>query len=92
MKSPFGWLTWIILLLLVFTIGGQAVNSIVGFKVTPTSEVMTLLEGDAKLKEVILIDGEQIVRVTTEDGQRLETAWVGNQVNTILDLLAKGGN
>ena len=89
MKSPFGWLTWIILLLLVFTIGGQAINSIVGYKVTPTSQIMTLLEGDTKLKEVILIDGEQIVRVTTEDGQRLETAWVGNQVNTILDLLAK---
>ncbi|TRY18560.1 ATP-dependent zinc metalloprotease FtsH [Tessaracoccus rhinocerotis] len=87
MKSPFGWLTWIIIIILVFTLGSQLVSSLVGYQTKPTSEVLALLEGDTKLKEVILVDGEQLVRVTTAAGEKVETAWVGNQVDDIVSIL-----
>ncbi len=87
MKSPMGWLTWIILLLLLFSLGSQVINSVVGFKPTPTSEVLTLLNSDEPLKEVLLVDGEQLVRVTKADNTKIETAWVGNQVDDIVALL-----
>src|SRR5690606_12296254 len=87
MKSPFGWLTWIIIIILVFTLGSQLVSSLVGYQTKPTSEVLALLVGDTKLKEVILVDGEQLVRVTTAAGEKVETAWVGNQVDDIVSIL-----
>ena len=64
-------------------------SSLVGFKEKPTSEVLSVLEGDDKLKEVTLIDGEQVIRVVTDSGDKLETAWVGNQVDDIVDILNK---
>ncbi len=84
-----GWLVWVVIILLVVSIGSQAISSVVGFKTTPTSQVLTLLEGTEKLKKVELIDGEQLVQVTTDKGEKIQTAWVGNQDADIITLLNK---
>ncbi len=84
-----GWLVWVVIILLVFMLGSQAVASVVGFKTTPTSEVLTLLEGTEKLKKVEMVDGEQLVQVTTDKGEKIQTAWVGTQDADIVTLLNK---
>ncbi|MEO7586722.1 MAG: ATP-dependent zinc metalloprotease FtsH [Arachnia sp.] len=84
-----GWLAWVVIILLVFSIGSQAITSVVGFKTKPTSEVLALLSGNEKLREVTLVDGEQLVQVTTDKGEKIQTAWVGNQDADIVKLLEK---
>ena len=84
-----GWLVWVVVILLVVSIGSQAISSVVGFKTTPTSEVLTLLQGEEKLKKVEMVDGEQLVQVTTDKGEKIQTAWVGNQDADIVTLLNK---
>lgn len=84
-----GWLAWVVIIILVVSLGSQAVSSVVGFQDKPTSEVLALLEGSEKLKEVTLIDGEQLVQITTANGERIQTAWVGNQDADFVELLKK---
>ncbi len=86
-KSPMGWLIWIILLVLLLSFGSQAFDALFGFQVKPTSEVLELLRGSEPLKQVTLVDGEQSIQVLTESGEKLETAWVGDQVDQVIELL-----
>jgi cell division protease FtsH len=60
-----------------------------GFETVPTSTTLAQLEGDTKLKSVKLIDGEQLIQVTDATGKRTQSAWVGNQVDSVLPLLEK---
>ena len=83
-KSPF---TWIMLSLLVVMIAMQALSSFSGYKTTPTSEVITLINSNEPLKEVILTDAEQQIQVTTASGERLSAAWVGTQSQDIIKRL-----
>ncbi|MFV0430309.1 MAG: ATP-dependent zinc metalloprotease FtsH [Arachnia sp.] len=84
-----GWLVWIIVLILLFSLGAQTFSAVFGFQTKPTSEVMDLLKGNEKLESVVLTDGEQVIQITTEGGDRIQTAWVGDQVNDIIALLSK---
>ncbi|QNP57692.1 ATP-dependent zinc metalloprotease FtsH [Tessaracoccus defluvii] len=65
----------------------QVFSSMAGFKTVPTSETLALLQSDTKLKEVVLVDGEQAIQVTTADNEKTQSAWVGNQVDDIVPLL-----
>ena len=82
-----GPLIWILL-------GGLAIFLIVnfftnanGYQLKPTSEVIALLNGDEKLKDVTLVDGEQEVRVVKADGTKIRATWVGTQSEDIVKRL-----
>ena len=86
LRSP---LAWIGLSLLFLVLGMQLFSSLGGFETVPTSKTIAQLAGDAKLKEVVLVDGEQLIRVTDATGKRTESVWVGNQVDDVIPLLEK---
>ena len=84
-KSP---LAWILLSVLFLVLGMQLLSSMAGYQTVPTSETMDLLAGKAKLKEVILVDGEQAIQITDEAGKKTQSAWVGNQqVDDVIKLI-----
>jgi len=85
-RSP---VAWIVLSLLFLILGMQLFSSMAGFETVPTSTTLAQLGGDAKLKSVKLIDGEQLIQVTDATGKRTQSAWVGNQVDDVLPLLEK---
>ena len=87
MKSPMSWLAWVVIAILVFAIGSQAIGAVVGHQDKPTSEVIALLEGSEKLREATMIDGEQLVQITTDNGEKFQTAWVGGQSADFIELL-----
>ena len=82
-------MAWIVLSLLFLILGMQLFSSMAGFETVPTSTTLAQLEGDTKLKSVKLIDGEQLIQVTDATGKRTQSAWVGNQVDSVLPLLEK---
>src|SRR5829696_5965586 len=74
-RSP---LTWIVLA--VIAIGllidfSQRVTS--GFKEAPTSQVVSIINGNEPLSEVILIDKEQEIRVTLKEAEKTLDQWKG---------------
>lgn len=87
MKSPMGWLTWIILVILVGSLAMQLVSGLFGFKDVPMNQVMSVLQGDEKLKQVVITDGEQVIQITTEAGERIQSSWVGRQVDTFVEIV-----
>ena len=87
MKSPMSWLAWVVIAILVFAIGSQAISAVVGHQDKPTSEVIALLEGNEKLREATMIDGEQLVQITTDNGEKFQTAWVDGQSADFIELL-----
>ena len=82
-------MAWIVLSLLFLILGMQLFGSMAGFETVPTSTTLAQLEGDAKLKSVKLVDGEQLIQVTDATGKRTQSAWVGNQVENVIPLLEK---
>src|ERR671921_554921 len=60
-----------------------------GYREVPTSQVVSIINGNDKLKDVTLIDGEQEIRVTVDDANqtRYKAAWVGTQSQALIDRL-----
>ena len=83
-KSP---MAWILITLLFLLLGMQVLSSVTGYQTVPTSETLALLNSDQKLQEVVLVDGEQMIQVTDEQGLKTQSAWVGNQVDDIVPIL-----
>ena len=86
LRSPF---IWIVLAFLAIVLIFDAVGSAGGYTEKPTSEVVALINSDTPLKEVVLIDGEQTIRVETkgEPSQKLRANWVGNQSEELVQRL-----
>ncbi|MFD0865663.1 ATP-dependent zinc metalloprotease FtsH [Tessaracoccus lubricantis] len=85
-KSPFA---WILISIVFLMLGMQMISSVTGYQTVPTSETLKLLASDTKLKEVILVDGEQQIQVTDHTGKKTQSQWVGNQVDDVVPLLEK---
>ena len=85
-KSP---MAWILITLLFLLLGMQVLSSVTGYQTVPTSETLALLNSDQKLQEVVLVDGEQMIQVTDEQGLKTQSAWVGNQVDDIVPILER---
>ena len=83
-KSP---LTWVVLSVAFLILGMQLLSSMAGFQTVPTSETIELLQGEAKLKEVTLIDGEQQIQIVDADGKKTQSAWAGNQIDELTQLV-----
>ena len=80
-----GPILWIILAFLGITLLIDYVNSSSGFQQKPTSEVVALINSDTPLKEVVLVEGEQDVRVEAADGTKIRAKWIGLQSQQIID-------
>jgi cell division protease FtsH len=51
-----------------------------GYEEVPTSQVVSVINGNDPLTEVVLVDKEQEIRLTQQDGNtKLKAVWVGNQ-------------
>jgi len=60
-----------------------------GYREVPTSQVVSIINGNDKLKDVTLIDGEQEIRVTVDDATstRYKAVWVGDQSQALIERL-----
>ncbi|MFZ1283758.1 MAG: ATP-dependent zinc metalloprotease FtsH, partial [Propionicimonas sp.] len=86
LRSPF---IWIVLAFLAIVLIFDAVGNSGGYAEKPTSEVIKLINSDTPLAEVVLVDGEQTIRVETKDtpAVKMRTSWVGTQSQTIIERL-----
>ncbi|MHA6512664.1 ATP-dependent zinc metalloprotease FtsH [Tessaracoccus sp. Z1128] len=82
-------MAWILISLLVLLMGMQLLSSVTGFQTVPTSESLALLNSDEQLREVVLVDGEQTIQITDDQGVKTQSAWVGNQVDDIIPILER---
>jgi cell division protease FtsH len=85
-----GPLLWIILAVVAIGLLVDFSGSLTGsYEEKPTSEVVALINGNDPLKEVILIDGDQEIRVTASDTAQTKTkaVWVGNQSDPLIERL-----
>jgi cell division protease FtsH len=86
LRSPF---VLISVLLIAFFLISSLVSNQGGYTDKPTSEVIALINSDTPLKEVVLVDGEQLIKVETKDNppQKYVTAWVGSQSQSVIERL-----
>ena len=77
LKGP---LFWIVIGLVALAGIVQLAGDATGYKEVPTSEAVALINGNDPLKEVILVDGEQVIQITKADEKqtRIKATWVGN--------------
>ncbi len=85
-----GPILWIILAVVAIGLLVDFSGSLTGgYKQVPTSQVVSLINGNDPLSEVKLIDKEQQIQVTTkgDQPQKFEAVWVGNQSQTLIERL-----
>ncbi len=84
-----GPILWIILAFLGIALLIDYIGNANGFKQEPTSTVVAAINGNAPLKEVVLVEGEQTIRVEAKDpaGTKMQAKWIGNQSQQIIDRL-----
>ena len=71
MKNPMSWVTWVVIVILLGTLVMQLISGLVGFREVPMNQIMSVLQSGEKLKEVVVIDGDQVIQITMEAGQRI---------------------
>ncbi|WP_423860517.1 AAA family ATPase, partial [Arachnia propionica] len=81
------WVTWVVIVILLGTLVMQLISGLVGFREVPMNQIMSVLQSGEKLKEVVVIDGDQVIQITTEAGQRIQSNWVGRQVDGFVEIL-----
>ncbi|MDO5287306.1 MAG: ATP-dependent zinc metalloprotease FtsH [Actinomycetia bacterium] len=80
-----GPLAWILLALFALYLVFQLTDDATGYKEVPTSEAVAVINGDDKLKEVILTDSEQTIQIEKADDRKtkIKAVWVGDQVDEL---------
>ena len=86
-RSPLAWIVLAVIAIGLLIDFSQRVTS--GFKEAPTSQVVSIINGNEPLSEVILIDKEQEIRVTMKDANKTgyKATWVGNQSDQLIPRL-----
>jgi cell division protease FtsH len=86
-RSPLAWIVIAVIAIGLLIDFSQRVTS--GYKEAPTSQVVSIINGNEPLSEVILIDKEQEIRVTLKDADHTgyKATWVGNQSDQIIPRL-----
>ena len=84
-----GPILWIILAFLGIALLIDYINGANGFQQKPTSEVVALINSDTPLKEVVLVEGEQTIRVEQKDAAapKIQAKWIGDQSQAIISRL-----
>ena len=83
-RSPLAWIVLAVIAIGLLIDFSQRVTS--GYKEAPTSQVVSIIDGNEPLSEVILIDKEQEIRVTVKDANKtgFKATWVGNQSDQLI--------
>jgi cell division protease FtsH len=86
-RSPLAWIVIAVIAIGLLIDFSQRVTS--GYKEAPTSQVVSIIDGNEPLSEVILIDKEQEIRVTLKDANKTgyKATWVGNQSDQLIPRL-----
>src|SRR6187551_2683496 len=86
-RSPLAWIVLAVIAIGLLIDFSQRVTS--GYKEAPTSQVVSIINGNEPLSEVILIDKEQEIRVTLKDANHTgyKATWVGNQSDELIPRL-----
>lgn len=84
LRSP---LVWVVLALVIFITIYLVVQHSMSFKEVPTSEVIAIINSDEKLKEVTLVDQDQLIQIVKADGTKIATHWVGTLDESIIPKL-----
>jgi cell division protease FtsH len=86
-RSPLAWIVIAVIAIGLLIDFSQRVTS--GYKEAPTSQVVSIINGNEPLSEVILIDKEQEIRVTLKDANKTgyKATWVGNQSDQLITRL-----
>lgn len=82
-------LLWLVVGFFAIWMVVELVGSINGYKEVPTSQVITMIQGTTPLKQVILVDGDQEIKVETKDApvQKIRAKWIGTESNDIVKIL-----
>jgi cell division protease FtsH len=59
------------------------------YEEVPTSQVVSIINGNDKISEVVLVDGEQQIRLTMDNAEKkkYQSVWVGNQSDELITRL-----
>ena len=89
-KAFRGPVLWILIALLLIIAAMNFASQATGFKDVPTSEVVSVINGTEKLQKVELIDGEQAIRVTKDEGRtKIKSQWVDTYGEKLIPQLEK---
>ncbi len=83
-KSP---ILWIVVIGVVVLFAIDALGNMRGYNLEPTSKVVSVINGNEPLREVILVDGDQEIRVEKADNTKLRATWVGTQSQDLIKRL-----
>ncbi|HSN43328.1 MAG TPA: ATP-dependent zinc metalloprotease FtsH, partial [Propionibacteriaceae bacterium] len=88
-KTFRGPLIWILLSIAFIAIAMNLATKATGAKEVPTSQIVSILEGTDPIKEVILTDGDQAIKVTMSDEEqtKYKSYWIGNQSQDLITRL-----
>ncbi len=86
LRSP---LLWIFAAFLIIMLGMNLFSASSRYQPVPTSQVISVLQGNDRIKEVVLVNGDQEIRVEMADqaDTRIRATWVGQQSADIVNRL-----
>ncbi|QIK71768.1 ATP-dependent zinc metalloprotease FtsH [Propioniciclava coleopterorum] len=86
LRSP---ILWILAGFLIIMLGMNLFSASSRYQQVPTSQVVSVIQGNDPLKEVVMVDGDQEIRIEMagDNGARIRANWVGQQSNEIVDRL-----
>ena len=84
LRSPF---LWILAAFLLIMLGMNLFSASSRYQQVPTSKIISVIEGSDPLREVVLVDGDQEIRLEYKEdgGARMRANWVGQQSLQIVD-------
>lgn len=75
----------VILVLALFSLLG----GVSGHKQVPVSQVVKVLNSNQKLKSATILEADQLIRIETASGERIEATWIANQDELFAQLLTR---
>lgn len=86
LRSP---IVWIVAAFLIIMLGMNLFSPSSRYQQVPTSQVISVIQGKEPLKEVVLVDGDQEIRVEKADpaATKIRANWVGQQSTEIIKRL-----
>ncbi|WP_282005663.1 ATP-dependent zinc metalloprotease FtsH [Propioniciclava sinopodophylli] len=86
LRSPF---LWILAAFLLIVLGMNLFSASSRYQQVPTSQIIQAIEGNDPLREVVMVDGDQEIRLEYKEngGARMRANWVGQQSQDIVERL-----
>ena len=80
---------WLVTLFLLIILGVQVFGGANGYQPVSTSQAVQIISGNDPLKEVVLVDGDQEIRIEKKSGTpaKVRATWVGTESQDIIKRL-----